>query len=139
MHWPQTLHTISRCKLGRRHQWVRAVAAALMAPHEPSEVEKPSGVIWAGSYHWQPLMVLGNQDRHQAPAIGASGSSGTGCRCEQGLHWQWVQAAALGPAVVVRGGCQPRSPLRSQGEVEKPLGGNWGWQPPLASADGAEQ
>ncbi|KAK1346298.1 hypothetical protein QTO34_000152, partial [Cnephaeus nilssonii] len=39
----------SRCDQGRHHQRVRAVAAALITPHEQGEVEKPSGAIGASS------------------------------------------------------------------------------------------
>ncbi|EPQ05660.1 Serine/threonine-protein kinase SRPK2 [Myotis brandtii] len=39
----------SRCEQDRHRQWVRVVAAALIASQEQGEVEKPSGAIGAGS------------------------------------------------------------------------------------------
>ncbi|ELK26693.1 Multidrug resistance-associated protein 1 [Myotis davidii] len=56
---------------------------------EQGEVEKPSGVIRAGSRCSHPLMVLSPLDQHWAPAAGASGAS-TGSGCEWGRHQQEV-------------------------------------------------
>ncbi|KAK1346875.1 hypothetical protein QTO34_000735 [Cnephaeus nilssonii] len=68
-----------------------AAAAALIAPLEQGEVEKPSGVIEAGSRHMHQLIALSNWDQHRALAVGASGSSDVSSGCERGLHRQQMR------------------------------------------------
>ncbi|ELK25748.1 hypothetical protein MDA_GLEAN10013925 [Myotis davidii] len=60
--------------------------AALITPQEQREVEKPPGVIRAGSHNSHPLTVLSNRDQHQALAAGAS-------RAVASSRWEcWVGA-----------------------------------------------
>lgn len=56
-----------------------------------------SGAVGAGSHHSHPLRVrqvmgTGGGHRLQVCAVGASGSSDIGSRCEPGWCWQQVQA-----------------------------------------------
>ncbi|EPQ19878.1 Protein FAM164A [Myotis brandtii] len=62
---------MARSTWGRRQRRVRVVAAALIAPQEQREVEKPSGVIRAGSCRLHLLMV------YKPPALKKSNSPGT--------------------------------------------------------------
>nr|KAF6379013.1 hypothetical protein mMyoMyo1_009883 [Myotis myotis] len=55
-------------------QWVQAAAAAPIAPQEQGEVEKPSGLIGAGSRCSHPMMVL--NDLGPCQALAASASTG---------------------------------------------------------------
>ncbi|ELK23145.1 hypothetical protein MDA_GLEAN10012865 [Myotis davidii] len=75
------------------------------------EVEKPSGYR------------AGSRCSHPLTAPGAS------CRCEQGWHQQWVQAAAPVPSAgasraIASSECERQLPAQiapqEQGEVEKP-------------------
>ncbi|ELK30056.1 Dynein heavy chain 6, axonemal [Myotis davidii] len=95
---------------------------------EQEEVEKPSGVIRAGSHHSHPLTALSDRDLRWVLAANASRGSGAGCRCKRGCRQQWVQAAAAGP----------NCPSGAGGGGEA-LRGDQGWQPLLAPADSAEQ
>ncbi|ELK26867.1 hypothetical protein MDA_GLEAN10010991 [Myotis davidii] len=63
-------------------------AAALTAPQEQGEVEKPSGAIRASSHRSHPLMASSNRDWRQALAMGASSSSGASGGCERVQRWQ---------------------------------------------------
>ncbi|ELK37615.1 5-azacytidine-induced protein 2 [Myotis davidii] len=66
----------SRCKQGQHCQQVRVVAAALIAPQEQGEVEKPSEAIGAGSCHSYLLTALSDWGWHQAPAASEHNSGG---------------------------------------------------------------